>query len=165
MFQTGDLVVYGRTGVCRVEGTVTREGKEFYILRPLYQADCDIYAPARSDKVFIRPIISRQQAEELIDDIPNMEVSVYESRVIRELSEHYQAAIASHDCRELFELTMSLHAKRQAAADKKKKFGAVDERFMKWGEALLFGELAAALDIQPEEVPDYISGRLAGAKG
>ena len=38
----------------------------------------------------------------------------------------------------------------------KKKLGAIDERFMKEGEALLFGELAAALDIQPQEVPRYI---------
>ena len=35
---------------------------------------------------------------------------------------------------------------------------------MKLGEELLFGELAAVLDIQPQEVPDYISRRLAGAE-
>ena len=42
----------------------------------------------------------------------------------------------------------------------KKKLGAIDERFMKEGEALLFGELAAALDILPNEVPQYIQKRL-----
>jgi ribonucleoside-triphosphate reductase len=47
----------------------------------------------------------------------------------------------------------------------KKKFGAVDERFMKEGEALLFGELAAALEIPVEEVKGYISQRLTQAAG
>jgi len=36
----------------------------------------------------------------------------------------------------------------------------VDERFMKRAEELLFGELAAALDIPPESVPGYIEARL-----
>ena len=42
----------------------------------------------------------------------------------------------------------------------KRKFGAVDERFLREGEALLFGELAVALDIAPEAVPAYIQARL-----
>lgn len=161
MYQAGDMVVYGRTGVCKVESIVEREGRDFYILKPLYQRNCDIYAPVDNGKVFIRPIITPEEADRLIDDIPNMEVSIYESHVVRELSEHYQAALSSCDCRDLFALTLSLYNKRQAANEKKKKFGAVDERFMKWGEELLFGELAVVLGIQPQEVPGYIADRLA----
>ena len=160
MYEIGALVMYGRTGVCRVADISRQEGQDYYTLKPLFQS-CDIYTPVESEKVFIRPIISREEADRLIDELPDLDAEVYDSHVTRELSEHYQAAIASHSCRDLFSLTKSLYAKKQLAQQQKKRFGAVDERFMKWGQDLLFGELAAVLGITPEEVPQYIADRLS----
>ncbi len=159
MFQPGDFVVYGRMGVCQVERIEHRkDGQDFYALMPRYQ-NCSILTPVNG-KVFMRPVISREEAERLIDLIPTMEVEPCESKVLRKLTEHYQASIATHDCRDLVELTMSIYAKKKMVEKEKRKFGAVDERFMREGEALLFGELAVALDILVEEVPGYISSRL-----
>ena len=163
MYQPGELIVYGRTGVCRVERVDRRDGQDFYVLTPLYQS-CDIYAPVNG-KIFMRPIISRQEANALIDGIPAYASEACEGLPLRELTEHYQAAIATHDCKDLFEMTMSIYTKKRTAERDKKKFGAVDERFMKEGEALLFGELAAALEIPVEEVKSYISQRLTQAAG
>ena len=68
MFQAGDLVVYGSTGVCRVEG-ITQPGtsgadrdRQFYLLKPLQQ-DGVIYTPVDNAKVPMRPVISREEAE------------------------------------------------------------------------------------------------------
>ncbi len=162
MYQPGELVVYGRTGVCRVEGIRRERGQDYYALKPLYQT-CDILTPVEG-QVFIRPVLTRQEAEALIDCIPEMEVVVCEGKPLRELTEHYQAAIATHDCRDLIELTMATYTKKKTAEREKRKFGAVDERFMKEGEALLFGELAVALDVPVEEVPKYIGQRLKKVK-
>lgn len=158
MYQPGDLVVYGRTGVCRVERIETREGgQKFYALSPLYQS-CAILTPVEG-KVFMRPVLTRQQAEELIDRIPTLQTAPREGAV-RDLTERYQASIATHDCADLVELLSSIYAKKRTAEKEKRKFGAVDERFMQEGEALLHGELAAVLDIPMEEVPVYIKKRL-----
>jgi len=162
MYQPGEMIVYGRTGVCRVEGIRREKGQDFYALKPLYQT-CDILTPVNG-KVFTRPVLTRQEAEALIDCIPEMQVEVCEGKPLRELTEHYQAAIATHDCRDLIELTMSIYAKKKTAEKEKRKFGAVDDRYLKEGEALLFGELAVALDVPVEEVPRFISGRLGKAK-
>ncbi len=158
MFQPGDLIVYGRTGVCRVEEIENWKGQDYYVLTPLYQ-NCSIKTPVNG-KVFMRPVISRQEADALIDAIPTIEAKPCEGKALRELTEHYQTYLSSHDCRDLVELTRSLYAKKRAAEREERKFGVVDERFMKEGEALLFGELAAALDIPSEEVPGYIDRRL-----
>lgn len=160
MFQPGDLIAYGRTGVCRVERIEKERGQRYYVLSPLYQ-NCSILTPVEG-KVFMRPILTREEADALIDLIPSMEVQPVESRAIRELTDRYQASIATHDVKDLVELTMSIYAKRQKAARDRKKFGAVDERFLKEGETLLFGELAASLDIPLEEVQGYIRTRLEG---
>ena len=55
---------------------------------------------------------------------------------------------------------MSIHAKQAQAEAQKRRLGMVDERFMKQAEQLLFGELAAALELPYEDVQPYIAGRL-----
>ena len=63
MFQPGELVVYGTTGVCRVEEITTPDmrgadrNKAYYLLKPLQQ-DGVIYTPVDNEKVSIRPVIS-----------------------------------------------------------------------------------------------------------
>jgi len=165
MYQVGELVLYGSTGVCKVEEIreqnfpSTGEKRLYYTLRPLYE-DCVISVPVDSDKVFIRPIISREEAERLIAGIPKVRVEMYHSRVSRELTEHYEAILRSHDCGSLVELTMSIYAKKQSFQEQKRKFGTVDERFLKRAEDLLFGELAAALEIPKDQVQGYIASKL-----
>ena len=163
MFQPGDLVVYGSTGVCRVKELVTRgaEKQTCYVLEPLYQT-CTISVPVDSEKVSIRPVMTRREANELIDRIPDVDAEPCHSRSIQQLTEHYKAVLNSHDRMSLVELTKSIYLKRQNALQQKRKLGTVDERFMKRAEELLFGELAVALEIPPEEVQTYISRRLSG---
>lgn len=55
---------------------------------------------------------------------------------------------------------MSIYAKKQELKGQKRKFGVVDERYLRQAEELLFGELAVALGIDKEEVPEYIDSRL-----
>ena len=165
MFQVGALIVYGSTGVCRVEDVrkmdPNGENRErlYYILRPLFQ-DCTISIPVDQTRVFMRPVISRAEANALIDRIPFMHAEPCHNRALHELTEHYEAALRSHDCADLVELTMSIYAKKQYLEQHRRRFGAVDERFMKRAEQLLFGELSAALGIPISEVPQYISARI-----
>lgn len=165
MYKVGDPLLYGSTGVCRVEELkeqvfpTTGEKRLYYVLKPLYE-DCTISTPVDSDRVFIRPIISREEAEQVIARIPQIHAQAYHSRVTRELSEHYDAILKSHDCDSLVELTMSIYIKKQELLQQKRKFGSVDERFLKRAEELLFGELAAALDIPRDQVQKYIEERV-----
>jgi CarD family transcriptional regulator len=166
MFQVGDLIIYGNTGVCRVaditvpESSNADDGRLYYLLEPLYQ-NCAIYSPVDHPKVFMRPIITAAQAEKLIRQIPSIEAEAYYNSVLRQLADHYEDYIKTYNCRDLMELTMSIYAKKKISEQQKRKFGAIDERYMKRAEELLFGELAAALGIPKEDVPDYIAGRVS----
>ena len=167
MFQPGDLVVYGSTGVCRVEEithpnmTGADRNKAYYLLKPLYQ-DGVIYTPAENSKVAMRPVISSEEAEELIDLIPTIQAEACHAPTLQALAQHYRTAVQSHDCRDLIELMMSIYAKRRQAEAQKRRLGMVDERYMKQAEQLLHGELAAALGIPMEEVQPYIARRVSG---
>ena len=167
MFQPGELVVYGTTGVCRVE-EITRpnmtgadRNKEYYLLKPLHQ-DGVIYTPVENPKVAIRPVISREEAEALIDLIPGMQAEVCQAPTLQALAQHYHTMVQSHDCRDLIEMMMSIYAKRQISEAKKHRLGLVDERYMKQAERLLYGEISAALEIPFDEVQPYIASRVEG---
>lgn len=167
MFQPGDLVVYGTTGVCRVESidrpnlTGADRKKEYYQLKPLHQ-DGVIYTPVENTKVSIRRVITREEANALIDLIPTMRAEVYHAPTIQALTQHYQDAVRSHDCKDLIELMMSIYAKQKQAESQKRRLGMVDERYMKQAERLLYGELSVALDIPFDQVQPYIAQRIEG---
>lgn len=166
MYQTGDLILYGSTGVCRVTEIVakklsrTEPERMYYVLTPLYQAGT-ITTPVDNNKVFTRPVISRQEALDLIDSIPGIEAVAYHNQNLQQLENHYKQAIGSHDCLDLLRVTMSTYQKKKEREEAKLKFGAVDRRYMERAEALLYGELAVALDIARDEVEIFIQERLA----
>jgi CarD family transcriptional regulator len=85
----------------------------------------------------------------------------YHNSVLRELEEHYNVYLKSHDCGDLIRLTMSIYAKKKDMERQHRKFGAVDERFMKRAEELLYGEMAVALCMEKSKVGDYISARVS----
>ncbi|MDR0880812.1 MAG: CarD family transcriptional regulator [Clostridioides sp.] len=167
MYKVGDHVIYGGVGVCLVSDITTCDiagiDKDdlYYVLKPVYQDSCTIYAQT-NEKVFMRAVVSKEEADRLIDLIPSMQVEAYHSHVTNELEQHYKKSINSHELLELIELTMSTYAKKQEALELKKKFGAVDERFMKQAEDLLFSELAVVYGIPKESVHAYIDKRING---
>lgn len=162
-FSIGDLIIYGETGVCRVEEIVERpfldEITSCYKLQPLYQS-CVIFTPVDKSSVFMRPIITRKEAEDLVDSIKDIQPRELPVAAPRVVSEHYDKIIKTHDCGELISLTVSIFHKRQWLIEQKKKLSAIDERYMKKAEELLFGELAAALEIDKSAVLGYIKEKV-----
>ena len=160
MYEIGQYIIYGCEGVCRVEkiGPVevkgAQKGVDYYTLSSLYQHG-RIYVPVDSP-VFSRPVMTRQEAKLLIEDIPNIPYEIFENNNPRLLGEHYQGYLKSNDCRELLKLIRAIRAKRLAAAEKGRKLGQVDERSYKQAEDKLHGELAVSLDIPVEDVRQFI---------
>lgn len=162
-FAIGDLIIYGETGVCRVADIVEKEfpdgNKRCYKLQPLYQS-CMIFTPADNEAVFMRPIISREEADALILNVCDVTPTVFNAISPRELSDKYDAIIKLHDCSELVAMTKAIYEKRTRLVAIKKKLPAVDERYMKRAEDLLFGELAAALGIDKASVKGVIEEKV-----
>lgn len=160
MFTPGDLIIYSGEGVCRVEsiGPLDMSGanrsKKYYTLQPIYR-EGKIFIPVDTT-VFMRPVISRDEAEELIRHIPEIRGEIYENRNLRMLNEYYQSLLQTHSCEDMLELIKAVYAKQKENESMGKKPGLVDERYMKRAEDILYGELAVVLGIPKEGVLDYI---------
>lgn len=168
-FHVGDYIVYGNTGVCFVESVVTPDSADarhgfdqtrcYYVLKPLYQTEV-IYTPTDNRHVFMRPVISKEEAERLIDRIPSVQAETYYGENLQDLRNHYRSATETYNCEDLIALTMSIYAKRQDAELQKRKFGEVDGKYMKQAEEMLHGEFAVVLGMERDEVPAYIARRV-----
>ncbi len=167
MYNVNDIIVYGSVGVFKITSISQMdndlgnesEKKSYYVLSSLFNNET-VYVPIDNPNIFIRSVISKENAEKLIDNIPNISVQAYHSRNLQQLSEHYKNAFKSHNCEDLIELVMSIHLKKQNAKQNKKRIGQIDEKFMKKAENLLYEELSVSLGIPKDQVSEYISSRV-----
>lgn len=78
MYQKGQYIIYGIRGVCEVMDIITVDRPDgpkdrlYYVLRPYYQQDSKIVAPVDSEKTITRPLLSKEEALELIDKISDV---------------------------------------------------------------------------------------------
>ena len=161
MFDVGSLLIYDTTGVCKVleigvpSGLpVANKDRQYYKLAPVFGSGT-IYIPVDT-KVFMRPIITREEANALIRKIPEIREDICESHNQKELEEHYRASFQSHDCEDLVQLIKTVYAKKRNLEKNGKKTGKTDQTYMKRAKQLLHEELSIALDIPVAEVEDYI---------
>lgn len=81
MMEIGSLVMHETAGVCRIEGETALEGLpgSYYVLCPLYLNDATFYTPKDSQRVKIRPVMTSQQAHQLIEQLPQVPPVVFDN--------------------------------------------------------------------------------------
>lgn len=160
MFQVNDRIVYGTQGVCvvteigKLSMSVADKQRQYYTLCPIYQRDEVIYVPVDNRKVTMRPVLSREEADALIEEMTELDTIWIVNE--REREAQYKAALLSCDCRELVKIIKTLYERKKTREREGKKVASVDERYFSQAEEQLYGELAYALDIKKEEVKPYI---------
>ena len=156
MFKVGDLIVYGNTGVCTVEKigkpelTGVSDDKEYYTLSPYYSRNSRIFTPCDNDKVVMRPVISKKEAEKLLKEIPKIKLLVITDEKKRE--ERYKETMRTCDCREFVSILKTIYSRKITRLAEGKKVTASDERYFNMAEEKLLGELAIALGVEKSEM-------------
>ncbi len=164
MYNIGDLIVYGGEGVCRIEQIGPLDSpradktRNYYTLLPLYR-EGKVITPVDTS-VSIRPVISKEEAENMINGIPSVQAEIYETRNLRELEDHYKSQLRTQKCSDLIRLIRSIRMKRVKLIQAGKRLGVIDERYMRRAEDMLHGEFAVALNIPKDSVAEYISCRV-----
>lgn len=164
MFEKGSYVIYGNSGVCEVVDVTTMDiegiskDRLYYVLKPYEQKSGTIYAPVDGTKTVIRQIISAEEANALIDDIPNIEDLWVPNE--RQREEKYKECIRSCQCRELVKIIKTLYMQKKRRNAQGKKATATDDRYMKMAEENLYSELSIVLGIPKSEMVQYISDKI-----
>lgn len=163
MFEKGNYIVYGTSGVCRVEDitTMNMDGisrdRLYYVLSPLSQAGGRIFTPVDNQKSLMRGIVSEEEAVSLIDEMPEIETLWIANDKQREAN--YKECMKSCDCREWVRMIKTLYMRKQERNAQGKKITATDEKYLKIAEEALYSELAIPLGIPKNQVVEYIAAR------
>ena len=165
MFAKDDLIVYGSTGVCRVEGVGLPEYRPtpddetlYYKLAPIYSVGY-IYIPVDAP-VYMRPVMTHEQAERLVAAITQVEPRDLTGLDTRTLTDKYKTILSHEDPRALICLIKSVKSKTQKAINSGRRPGKIDKDYMKRARELLYGELAISLEIPLDDVDGYIHERM-----
>lgn len=155
MFQIGESVVYGTTGVCTISaiGPLSMHGvdrkREYYTLQPVYQEGA-VYVPAQGEmRKNMRYPLSSQEAEQLLKRIPEIRPCEIEHFNYKQRTEAFSTALHQNECDSLVSIIKAVEQKKRHFREKQQY--NVDNNFMKRAMNLLCGELSFSLGISLEE--------------
>ncbi|MBQ8966446.1 CarD family transcriptional regulator [Ruminococcus sp.] len=163
MFDAGELVVYGNSGVYRVLevgsiGIKGCEGKQYYTMEPVFGSGTS-YVPVDTG-VFMRKVMTADEANALIDSIPEIGEEDFSERNPRLVREHYSASMKSHDTAELISMIKEIWHRGERAKSLNRKLSRAEQQFLEQAENLVYGEFSVVLGIPREEVLGYIRTRI-----
>lgn len=162
MYQIGEHVVYGAGKVCEVEEItemkVSNEKKLYYVLHPIHKANEKIYVPVKNEEKSMHKVISKEDALTIIDAIPDVEPLAVTNERMRE--QHYKDLMKEKDYYSLIKLIKSIHIRNEKRLARGKKTTTTDAYYLSIARGAFENELADALDLETDEIRDFIDKRL-----
>ena len=110
MFKVGDKIIYGECGVCTVDEIAPLESapadKLYYRLSP-YIGSGTYFTPVDSN-AYMRHVMTREEAEALIDAIPGIEPAICTDNRFNHVDTFYRNLFKQHTCEALVSVVKGL---------------------------------------------------------
>lgn len=164
MFEVGEFVVYGSKGVCEITDishidiSGADKNRLYYVLSPVGDRNAKIYAPTDNQKITMRKVISKEEADKLISELPEIELLWVPDDKQREAK--YKEVMRTCDYRAWVSIVKTLYLRKKERTAQGKKITALDERYMKAAENELYSELSLTLGIPKDEMEEYIKDKI-----
>lgn len=163
MFAIGEYVFYASEGVCRIADICKAPLKgmpperEYYILHPFRGNGGVLYVPTDSENVFLRRLLTADEAQILLDEIPCTEA--FEEPNAKALRLRYTEAMRTHLPTEWVRVikTVRKRTERLAGAPKSQRISETERGFAEDAKRFLYAELSLALNVPVGEMEQYIT--------
>lgn len=164
MFAIGDRVTHYKEGVCEVMEVgklnlrYSDKERQYYTLRPYYHQNGMVYIPVDGKQGQLRMIISKEEANELLQtiaDINDLEIANEKQR-----EAIYKEALYKNECKKWISLLKTSYKRKISRLKAGKKVINIDERYLNQVEKFLFGEIAVVLSLSKEEVKNTILAQI-----
>lgn len=160
MFVIDEYVIHMTGGICQIKDITPLDiagadkDKKYYLLMPVRDNGSKVYVPVDNDSA-MRKIITKEEANALIDSIPSIAEMEIENDKMREMK--YKEAIKSCDLYALVGVLKNLHSRRSERIQAGKKSTATDDKYIKIAEENLNSELAFVLGRDKKEMQHFIT--------
>jgi len=164
MFEKNAYIVYGKNGVCQimdikpmdVEGASPE--RLYYVLHPLNSHGSTIFTPIDNQRVPMRPILSQEEAQQLIDEIPYIHALNIPNE--KTCEEQYKAAMQTGRCEDMVSIIKTIYQKKQKRQQIGKKITSVDEKYFHMAENCLYTELSILINVPKDKMEEYLMEKL-----
>ena len=160
MFSVGDMIIYGSTGVCKIENIVENEltgtVREYYVLRPVDTDKSTIYVPVDNEKLTsrMRAVPSAKELKTMMQDAKKEQLEWVDNHLRR--SEIFHEILNEGEIARVLVLFKTLNARSVLLSKENKHLPKTDERIYKECQKLLCCEFSAILEIEQSEVITFI---------
>ena len=165
MFQVGDAVSYGTSGVCAITDCkkVRLAGKlcDCYILEPVYDHSMRICVPCGSE-VLVQRMHALPSREELMNLLREPAPQHEPDPGLRR--EQYRRTLQSGDRRALLGMVRDLYTERRRRHAAGRQLSGYEDSALREAQNILHSEFAYTLGIAPGEVPAFIARALGDSE-
>ena len=165
MLSKGDCVVFGNHGLCEVKDILVpaflERGNEtlYYSMVSSIDTKGVIFVPVEGAEDKMREAIDADEAEELINEIDELEV--YDIPAGKKAEAVIVDVIKRNKAPEMMCLVKSLRGIKAKRAAEGKKFASMDEKYLSIAEKLLYSEMAYSMESKLDAVKERVTNELS----
>ncbi len=161
MFQVGDAVSYGTSGVCTIaeKKPIRLAGQlcDCYVLQPVYDRSLRICVPC-SSQVLVQRMHTLPTREELLALLHEPAPEHNPDPEIRH--EQYRRTLQSGDRRALLGMVRDIYTERRRRHAAGRQLSGYEDSALREAQNVLHSEFAYTLGMDPGEVPAFIAREL-----
>ena len=159
MFSVSDFVVFGSADVYKIVDICQKDfgedsKRKYYVLNPVFGNSLDVYIPINHKQMPMRKILSKKEIVDIIQSIPNIKDEWIEDYKQRKTV--YSEILASGDHEKIIRIIKIIHIHELELEQQGKQLINTDKDLLKAAEKLIHNEFAAVLDLEPDQITDYI---------
>ncbi|MBE6671836.1 MAG: hypothetical protein E7593_06505 [Ruminococcaceae bacterium] len=161
MYKLNDYVTYRKNGVCQIiditiQNFVGQGKREYYVLKSVYDENKKVFVPIGSDlEAEMQNVLSVEEIHKIIEDSRNVENMWVDD--CRSRANIFDGIIESGDKAKMIWLIKTVADYKIEAEAQKKKMKATDTKYMAMAEGIVAGDFAFSLNLQKNQVMDYIN--------
>ncbi|MFC2647651.1 MAG: CarD family transcriptional regulator [Coriobacteriaceae bacterium] len=163
MYKVGEYVVHPGQGVCEIK-KISEGDRPFYMLMPVGQRNPMLISFPVAAQDRLRPVLSRQEAENLIAEYPTMPVEHYKDRSTALEEEHFKREIRNGSCEDTVRIVKTFRKRIADVKARNKKPPVVFERILKKASERSLCEMAVALDTTSDAVAEQFKESVDNAQ-
>lgn len=153
MYEVGEYIVHPGQGVCKVD-EVRDVPQPAYMLMPVgVRNPMRISYPVAGESR-LRPVLSSDEAERIIDEYPTLELIDYTDRSAALEEEHFRGELRKGSCRDNVRIVKTFRHRIAEVQARNKRPPVAYERILKQASQRSLQELAVALAVTTDEVRD-----------
>ena len=167
MFKCGDKVIYKSFGVCTIEqmdytmesfGSKKSDApaRKYFVLKSESARGGQAFVPADKAEELIRPVIDRDDAINLAQQLEKSEPEDYIDKNMHTTDQHFREELAQHDCLVTMRVARTMEHRIAEQEATRHKPSGLYVRLLDTARNQVREEYAASLGISVEEAEQYL---------